>query len=175
MAMQERRWYLVRTATGKEEKVKASLENRIEAMGLREKIAEVLVPIEKELRPVRGKKQIVKRKVFPGYILVNMVMDTETWNLVRSTPGVRGFVSAGSEPLILADEEVERIKESISREKPRISISKGESVRVISGPFFEMTGRVEEVNAEKGKVRVLLNIFGRETPVELDFSQIEKF
>jgi transcriptional antiterminator NusG len=173
--MQERQWYLVRTATGKEEKIKAALENRIEAMGLRDKITEVLVPIEKELRPVRGKKQVVKRKVFPGYILVNMVMETETWNLVRSTPGVRGFVSAGSEPLTLGEEEVERIKESISREKPRLSISKGESVRVTSGPFFEMTGRVEEVNAEKGKVRVLLNIFGRETPVELDFSQIEKF
>ena len=173
--MQERQWYLIRTATGKEEKVKASLENRVEAMGLQDKIAEILVPIEKELRPVRGRKQIVKRKVFPGYILINMVMETETWNLVRSTPGVRGFVSAGSEPLTLAEEEVQRIKESISREKPRLSISKGESVRVTSGPFFEMTGRVEEVNAEKGKVKVLLNIFGRETPVELDFSQIEKF
>jgi transcriptional antiterminator NusG len=173
--MLDRQWYVIRTATGKEEKVKAALENRVEALGLRDKIVEVLVPVEKELRPVKGRKQIVKRKVFPGYILVNMVMDNETWNIVRSTPGVRGFVSAGSEPLILSEEEVQRIKESISREKPRLSIGKGEMVRVTSGPFFEMTGRVEEVNAEKGKVRVLLNIFGRETPVELDFSQIEKF
>jgi len=172
--MQERHWYLVRTATGKEEKVRIALENKIEALGLRDKIFEVFVPIEKELRPVKGKKQIVKRKVFPGYILVNMVMEPETWQLVRSTPGVVGFASAGSEALYLADEEVEAIKENIAREKPRISLSKGENIRVTAGPFFDLFGKVEEVNVHKGKVKVLLSIFGRETPVELDFSQIEK-
>lgn len=172
--MQERHWYLVRTATGKEEKVKAALENRVEALGLKEKILEVFVPIEKELRPVRGKKQIVKKKVYPGYILVNMVMEPETWQVVRSTPGVVGFVSTGSEALYLEDEEVEKIKENIAKEKPRISLSKGESIRVTAGPFFDLIGKVEEVNVDKGKVKVLLSIFGRETPVELDFSQIEK-
>lgn len=172
--MQEKHWYLVRTATGKEEKVRIALEGKVEALGLREKISEVFVPIEKELRPVKGKKQIVKRKVFPGYILVNMVMEPETWQLVRSTPGVVGFVSTGSEALYLADEEVEKIRESIAREKPRISLIKGESIRVTGGPFFNLIGKVEEVNMDKGKVRVLLSIFGRETPVELDFSQIEK-
>ncbi len=172
--MPERRWYLVRTATGKEEKVKTALDNKVEAMGLREKIWEVFVPIEKELRPIRGKKQIVKRKVFPGYILVNMVMESDTWQLVRSIPGVVGFVSAGSEATTLEEEEVEKIKESIAREKPRISLSKGENIRVTAGPFFDLIGKVEEVQADKGKVKVLLSIFGRETPVELDFSQIEK-
>ncbi|MBC7328012.1 transcription termination/antitermination factor NusG [bacterium] len=172
--MKEKQWYLVRTATGKEEKVRIAIENKVEALGLKDKIVEVLVPIERELRPIRGKKQIVKRKVFPGYILVNMVMEPDTWKLIKSTPGVVGFVSAGSEPLTLADEEVERIKENISREKPRISLNKGESIRVTTGPFTDLIGRVEEVNIDKGKVKVLLSIFGRETPVELDFSQIEK-
>ncbi len=167
-------WYLIRTATGKEEKVKAALENKVEALGLKDKIKEIIVPIEKELRPSRGKKQIIKRKVFPGYVLAHMEITPETWNLVKSTPGVVGFVSAGSEALFLADEEVEKILENLQREKPRISLAKGESVRVTSGPFFDLIGKVEEVNVDKGKVKVLLSIFGRETPVELDFSQIEK-
>lgn len=171
-----KKWYVVHTYAGYENKVKANLEKRIDSMNMEEKIFRILVPMEDEVEIKDGKKKISKRKVFPGYVLVEMFMTDDSWYVVRNTPGVTGFVGSGSKPIPLSDSEAWQIIRQMGVDEPRtrIVLFVGESVRVISGPFENFIGLIEDVNAEKQKIRVLISMFGRETPVELDFNQVEK-
>jgi transcriptional antiterminator NusG len=170
------RWYVVHTYAGYENKVKANLEQRIASMGMQEKIFEVVIPTEDVVQIKGGKRQLVKQKVFPGYLLVRMEMDDQSWFVVRTTPGVTSFVGAGARPTPLSEEEVAKILERKPPErlKPRLEFEEGETVRVTSGPLANLTGTVAEINPDQGKLRVLLNIFGRETPVELTFDQVAR-
>lgn len=172
----ERRWYVIHTYSGYEDRVKKNLEHRVDTMDVKDKIFQVVVPTEEEVEIREGKRRTVPRKVFPGYILVNMILDDASWYTVRNTPGVTGFVGSGNRPIPLEDQEVKTILKQMEAEAPRVKVgyTKGQSVRIIDGPFAEFIGTVDEVYADKGKVKVLLSFFGRETPVELDFLQIEK-
>lgn len=145
-------------------------------MNLKDKIFRIIVPTEAELRTRGGKRQEVQRKVFPGYVLIEMILDENTWHLVKSTTGVTGFVTSGNKPVPLQDKEIQAILEAIEApdRKPKVKWSKDDVVRVVSGPFADFTGKIEEVNVQKEKLRVLISIFGRDTPVELDFSQVER-
>ncbi|MCM1564807.1 MAG: transcription termination/antitermination protein NusG [Dehalobacter sp. 4CP] len=169
-------WYVIHTYSGYENKVKTNLEKRVESMNMEDKIFRVLVPMEDEIEIKNGKKKISKRKVFPGYVLVEMDMTDDSWYVVRNTPGVTGFVGSGSKPIPLLDHEVAVILRQMGLEKIRtkIDVVVGQSVRVISGPFKDFIGVVKEVLEEKQKVRVSVSMFGRETPVELEFGQVEK-
>jgi transcriptional antiterminator NusG len=172
----KRHWYAVHTYSGHENKVATNIMRRAETMGLLSKIGQVLVPTETETR-TRGKAKVeTKRKVYPGYVLIEMVLDEATWYLVKSTTGVIGFIPPGSKPVPLQEKEVAQILEAMQGNAPTpvIKFEKSEVVRVVSGPFTEFTGRIEEVNADKEKLKVLISIFGRDTPVELDFQQVEK-
>ena len=171
-----RRWYVIHTYSGYENKVKANLEHRIQSMDMGDKIFQVLVPTEEEIEIKNGKRQAVERKVFPGYVLVEMNMSDDSWYVVRNTPGVTSFVGSGNKPTPLTDPEVKQILRQIKMDAPRykVAFTKGEAVRVVDGPFTDLHGVVDEVNPERNKVKVLVSIFGRETPVELDFLQIEK-
>ncbi len=171
-----RRWYVIHTYSGYENKVKANLEHRIQSMDMGDKIFQVLVPTEEEIEIKNGKRQAVERKVFPGYVLVEMIMGDDSWYVVRNTPGVTSFVGSGNKPTPLTDPEVKQILRQIKLEAPKykVAFTKGEAVRVVDGPFTDLHGVVDEVNPERNKVKVLVSIFGRETPVELDFLQIEK-
>ena len=172
----QRHWYAVHTYSGHENKVMTNILRRAETMSLTDKIFRILVPTEAEIRSRAGKKMEVKRKVFPGYVLIDMVLDDSTWYLVKSTTGVTGFVSSGNKPVPLQEKEVRVILDSVEGNvaAPAIKFEKNEVVRVIAGPFTEFTGKIEEVNADKEKLKVLISIFGRDTPVELDFQQVEK-
>ena len=174
--MAEKQWYAVHTYSGHENKVKTNIERRAESMSLKDKIFRILVPTETELRTRGGKRQEVQRKVFPGYVLIEMVLDETTWYLVKSTTGVTGFVSSGNKPVPLQDKEVQAILEAIEApdRRPKVKWAKDEVVRVVAGPFTDFTGKIEEVNIQKEKLRVLISIFGRDTPVELDLSQVER-
>lgn len=174
--MAEKQWYAVHTYSGHENKVKTNIERRAESMNLKDRIFRILVPTEAELRTRGGKKQEVQRKVFPGYVLIEMILDDQTWYLVKSTTGVTGFVTSGNKPVPLQDKEIQAILDAIEApdRRPKVKWSKNEIVRVTSGPFTDMTGKIEEVNVEKEKLKVLINIFGRDTPVELDFGQVER-
>ncbi len=176
LADDSKQWYVIHTYSGYENKVKANLEHRIESMGVEDQIFQVLVPMEEEIEIRNGQRQTVNRKVFPGYVLVEMAMSDESWYVVRNTPGVTSFVGSGNRPLPLDETEVKKILKQMGVETPKFKVqySKGQSVRVKDGPFAEFIGTVDEVNPEKNKVKVLVSIFGRETPVELDFLQIEK-
>jgi len=169
-------WYVIHTYSGYENKVKANLEHRIESMGVEDQIFQVLVPMEEEIEIKNGQRQTVNKKVFPGYVLVEMVMSDDSWYVVRNTPGVTSFVGSGNRPTPLDESEVKKILKQMGVETPKFKVqfTKGQSVRVNDGPFAEFIGTVDEVNPEKNKVKVLVSIFGRETPVELDFLQIEK-
>ena len=168
-------WYVVHTYSGHENKVKANLEKRIESTGMQEKIKEILVPTEEKVRKRRGKKKVVDKKIFPGYIIVHMEMDDKTWYVVRNTPGVTGFVSSGTKPLPLEKDEIDHILSGMGMDKEEISIDfeVGDKVKVIDGPFEEFIGIVQEIHPQQEKVKVMVSMFGRETPVELDFSQVE--
>ncbi|AIM16655.1 MULTISPECIES: transcription termination/antitermination protein NusG [Neobacillus] len=175
----EKNWYVVHTYSGYENKVKANLEKRVESMGMQDKIFRVVVPEEEETDMKNGKKKVVKRKVFPGYVLVELIMTDDSWYVVRNTPGVTGFVGSagsGSKPSPLLPEEVGAILKRMGVEEKRIDVDFeiNETVRVKEGPFADFTGIIEEMDREKGKLKVLVNMFGRDTPVELEFSQIEK-
>ncbi len=172
----ERRWYVVHCYSGYENKVKHNLEQRIESMGMKDKIFDVIVPTEEEIEVREGKRHVFERRVFPGYILVNMILTDESWFVVRNTPGVTGFVGMGNEPTPLRDEEIAQIFKRMEAEAPRVKVNfkKGERVRIVDGPFNDFRGTVDEVDMERAKVRVMVNFFGRETPVELDFLQVEK-
>lgn len=172
----ERQWYVIHTYSGYENKVKRNLEHRIESMGMRDKIFNVIVPEEEEIEIKNGQRMPVKRKVFPGYVLVEMVMADDSWYVVRNTPGVTSFVGSGNRATPLQDQEVKQILRQITKEpvKAKPTFTRGQNVRIIDGPFAEFIGVVEEVSAERNKVKVLVSFFGRETPVELDFLQVEK-
>lgn len=171
-------WYVVHTYSGFEAKAKKALEDKVKSLGKQGEIPEVLVPSESVVEMKKGVKKTSNRKIFPGYILVKMDLTDETWQIIKSVPKVTGFVGGSKEPPIVPDEEVQRITQQISegtlRPKPKVSFDKGESIRVVDGPFTNFNGIVDEVKPEKGKVKVLVSIFGRSTPVELDFIQVEK-
>lgn len=171
-----RAWYVVHCYSGYENKVRHNLEQRIETMGMKEKIFDVVVPTEEEIEVKEGKRRTVERRVFPGYILVNMILTEESWYVVRNTPGVTGFVGMGNSPTPLRQEEVAQIIKRMEAEAPRIKVTfkPGERVRIVDGPFNDFRGTVAEIDMERAKVRVMVNFFGRETPVELDFLQVEK-
>lgn len=174
----EPKWYVVNTYSGNENKVKANLEQRIKSMSMENKIFQVLVPSE-EVSEIRGgKKKISTKRFFPGYVLVQMEIDDEAWYVVRNTPKVTGFVGTANHPTPLSDTEISGILGQIagakSKPKPKVSFDLGERVKVIDGPFTNFTGVVEELNMERGKLKVMVSIFGRQTPVELEFVQVEK-
>jgi transcription termination/antitermination protein NusG len=174
-----RNWFVVHTYSGYENKVKANLERRIHSMGMQDKIFRVLVPMEDEVEFKDGKRKITPKKVFPGYVLVEMTMDDQSWYVVRNTQGVTGFVGSpgpGEKPVPLQDKEVKTILKQMGIEAPKLKIDfkKGDRVKVTSGPFFDFTGVVDEISPEKERLRALISIFGRETPVELEFFQVEK-
>jgi len=174
----EKRWYVVHTYSGYEHKAKAALEERIRALGRTEEFGDILVPAEKVVELVKGRKKTSSRKFFPGYILVNMALTDETWHVVKATPKVTGFVGDARNPSPISENEVsditQQMAEGAARPKPKVQFEAGESVKVIDGPFQDFNGVVEDVKAEKGKLRVLISIFGRATPVELDFVQVER-
>ena len=172
----DKRWYVVHTLTGQENKVKASLEKMVESKDLAHLVGRVLVPVEEESRVTRGKRRTVKRKLFPGYVLVEMALTDETRHLVRRTAGVTNFVGSSAKPVSLRDDEVSHILKTLGEEaaKPKVLWQVGEGVRVASGPFTEFSGKIVDVNGDREKLKVLISIFGRETPVELDFTQVEK-
>ena len=172
----DRLWYVVHCYSGYENKVRHNLEQRIETMGMKNKIYDVVVPTEEEIEIKDGRRRTVERRVFPGYILVQMIMDEDSWYVVRNTPGVTGFVGMGNEPTPLRPEEVAQIVKRMEAEAPRIKVAykPGQKVRIIDGPFNDFIGTVSDINMERAKVRVMVSFFGRETPVELDFLQVEK-
>ncbi len=170
-------WYVIHTYSGMESKVKKNIEHRAESMGMSERILQVIVPTETEIEIRNGQRREVERKVFPGYVLVKMIMDEDSWYLVRNSPGVTSFVSMGNKPTPLGEEEVKKILNRIESDVPRLKVSfqPGEQVRIMSGPFAEFNGTVEEIYPDKGKAKVLVSFFNRETPVEVDFLQLERF
>ena len=173
-----KQWYVIHTQTGQESKVKSSLETRLQQGVGGELVSQVLVPTERVAEIRGGKKRISERKFFPGYLLVEMELTDESWHLVRTTPGVTGFIGAGRQPVALSDDEVGEILRQTEERKdkptPRVMFSKGEGVRVIEGPFTNFNGAIEEVNTQRGKLKVMVSIFGRQTPVELEFWQVER-
>ena len=176
------RWYIVHTYSGQEDRVKKNLEMRIETMDVQDKIFRVVVPTEEEIEIKQGRRMPVTKRVFPGYIIIQMDMDDESWHVVRNTPGVTGFVSMEDEkegrpkPVPLEEKEVESILHQMESSEPRVRVGfdKGQIVRISDGPFADFMGAVDEIYPERDKIRVLVSFFGRETPVELDFLQIEK-
>ncbi|GAA5417642.1 transcription termination/antitermination protein NusG [Paraliobacillus ryukyuensis] len=175
----EKQWYVVHTYSGYENKVKTNLEKRLESMGMEDKIFRVLVPEDEETEIKNGKRKVAKKKVFPGYVLAEMIMTDDSWYVVRNTPGVTGFVGSagsGSKPTPLLPEEVETVLKRMGMDEPvtEIDFEEKESVRVTDGPFKDFTGNIEQIDADRQKVKVHVNMFGRETPVELDFTQIAK-
>lgn len=169
-------WYVVHTASGHEVRVAETLRQRIESMGFTDKVFELLIPTQDRVVIRQGKKAVVKEKIFPGYMLVKMIVTDDTWLAVRTTPGITGFVGAGNKPSPLSDAEVKNIQKFISSPAPRFKtkLSVGEAIKITDGPFADFLGTIHEVDEEKGKVKVLVSIFGRETPVELDFLQVVK-
>ncbi len=173
---EQRAWYVIHCYSGYENKVRHNLEQRIETMGMKDKIFDVVIPTQEEIEVREGKRRVVERHVFPGYVLVNMSLTEESWYVVRNTPGVTGFVGMGNQPTPLRPEEVSQIMRRMEAEAPHIKVSfkVGERVRIVDGPFNDFRGTVSEIDMERTKVRVMVNFFGRETPVELDFLQVEK-
>ena len=173
-----KQWYVIHTQTGHEERVKTTIENRAQQFSLQDKIAQILIPMEKVSEIKAGKKKISTRKFFPGYVLVEMELNDDTWYLVKNTPGVSGFIGSGRKPLPLRETEVEGIIKQAEEKKekptPKVIFEKGESIRVKEGPFVNFNGTIEEVNPNKGKLKVMVSIFGRTTPVELEYWQVEK-
>lgn len=170
-------WFVVHTYSGYENKIKVDLAKRVESMNMQDKIFDVLIPEEKEVEYKGGKRKVTSKRVFPGYVLVNMIMSEDSWYVVRHTPGVTGFVGSGSKPIPLREDEINKILRQMGliESKPKfIDIEIGENIRVRTGPFANFEGVVKELLPDRGKVRVNISMFGRETPVELDYEQIEK-
>jgi len=181
----QKAWFVIHTYSGYENKVKKNLEQRIESMGMRDYILQVVVPTEEEIEIRDGQRRTVERRIFPGYVLVQMKVPIdqdqpgpteEAWYVVRNTPGVTGFVSSGTKPIPLRQEEIDKIVKRMEAEEPTIKVSfhRGEKVQIISGPFTEFMGTVDSISMEKGKVTVLVSFFGRETPVEVDLTQVSR-
>jgi len=173
---QERRWYAIHTYSGYEDAVAKSLKQRIESLGMEDKIFNVIVPKEKKIKIKNGKRQVVEEKIYPGYVLVEMIVTDDSWYVVRNTPNVTGFVGAGTTPIPISDKEIEELKKRMGQEEPKFKINfkVGDPVRIIDGPFKDYEGKVSEIDEEQGKVKVNINLFGRDTPVELDSLQIKK-
>ncbi|MCA1900161.1 MAG: transcription termination/antitermination protein NusG [Chloroflexi bacterium] len=169
-------WYVIHCYSGYENKVRHNLEQRIETMGMKDQIFDVVIPTQEEIEVKDGKRRTVERHIFPGYLLVNMTLSEESWYVVRNTPGVTGFVGMGNTPTPLRPEEVAQIVKRMEAEAPTVKVSfkVGERVRIVDGPFNDFRGVVSEIDMERTKVRVMVSFFGRETPVELDFLQVEK-
>lgn len=179
IALEENRgeWYVVHTYSGYENKIKVDLTKRVESMNMQDKIFDILIPEEQEVEFKGGKRKVVNKRVFPGYVIVNMIMDEDSWYVVRHTPGVTGFVGSGTKPLPLQPDEVKKILKQMGlvESKPKIiDVAVGENIRVKTGPFANFEGIVKELLPDRGKVRVNISMFGRETPVELDYEQIDK-
>ena len=172
----KRAWYVLHTYSGYEENVAKNLRQRIESLDMQDKIFNVLVPTEKQIKIKNGKRKVVKERIFPGYVLVEMIVTDDSWYVVRNTPNVTGFTGAGTTPIPISEAEVEALKKRMGVEEPKyeINLAKGDSIKIIDGPFKDFDGKVQSVDKSKGKVRVLVNLFSRETPVELDFLQAKK-
>lgn len=176
MSENEKRWFVIHTYSGHEERVKKNLEQRIKLMDSGDEVSQIVVATEDEVEVKSGQRRTVARKILPSYVLVQMKMSDQSWSIVRNTPGVTGFVGSGTKPVPLQEEEINRILKQMAAEAPKVKIGfrQGQSVRVSDGPFTDFVGIVDEISADKGKLKVLLSLFGRETPVELDFLQVEK-
>ncbi len=176
MGENEKHWFVIHTYSGHEERVKKNLEQRMKFMDAEDEISQVVVPTEEEVEVRSGQRRTVTKKILPGYVLIQMKVSDQSWNIVRNTPGVTGFVGSESKPVPLREEEVDRILKQMTAETPKVKIGfrLGQSVRVTDGPFTDFVGIVDEISIGKGKVKVLLSLFGRETPVEVDFLQVEK-
>ncbi len=172
----EKNWFVIHTYSGHEERVKKNLEQRIKFIDSGEEITQIVVPTEEEVEVRAGQKRTVAKKILPGYVLVQMKMSDQSLNMVLNTPGVTGFVGSGNKPVPLKEEEVNQILKQMDTETPKVKVGfkQGQSVRVTDGPFTDFVGIVDEISTDKGKVKVLLSLFGRDTPVELDFLQVEK-
>ncbi len=174
---QEKHWYVIHTYSGYENKVSANLERKVKSLGMEDKIFQIIIPMEKEVELNKdGKQKVVERKIFPGYVLVEMIVDDRTWYAVRNTPGVTGFVGSGTKPIPLSESEVQQIMHSMGVEeaRPHIDFQLQQVVRLKSGSFAGQEGKISDINEERGKLKVLIEIFGRETPVEIDFNQVEE-
>ncbi|MFH0874027.1 MAG: transcription termination/antitermination protein NusG [Candidatus Komeilibacteria bacterium] len=173
---QGRRWYALHTYSGYEENVSRNLKQRIESMDMEDKIFDVLIPTETKIKIKNGKRRTVREKIFPGYVLVNMIVTDASWYVVRNTPNVTGFIGTGTIPTPVADEEIKSLQQRMGVEEPeyKIDISVGQMVKIVDGPFKNYEGKASEIDEARGKVKVLISVFGRETPVELDFLQVKK-
>jgi transcription termination/antitermination protein NusG len=170
------KWYIVHTYAGHENKVATSLKQRAQTMGFEDRIFDIIVPTRNTIKVSQGKKESVKEKIFPGYVLIRMVLDDESWILVRTTQGVTAFIGAGNKPTPISETEVEAIQKFMDQEEPlyKATFSVGEAVKIVDGPFADFLGTIDNIDETRGKLRVLVSIFGRETPVELDFLQVQK-
>lgn len=173
---QERHWYVIHTYSGYENKVRTNLERKVQSLGMENEIFNVIIPMEKEVEKKDGKTRLVERKVFPGYVLVEMIVNDRSWYAVRNTPGVTGFVGSGTKPIPLTDSEVQQIMHSMGmeEERPHIDFQLQQTVRLKAGPFAGQLAKISDINEERGKLKVLVDIFGRETPAEVDFTQVEE-
>lgn len=173
---QGKRWYAIHTYSGYEESVAHNLKQRIESLDMQDKIFNVLVPKEKKIKIRNGKRQVVDEKIYPGYVLVEMQVTDASWYVVRNTPNVTGFIGTGTTPSPMSEKEIEFLQKRMGIEEPKykIDISEGAAIRIVDGPFKEMEGKVTEIDEAKGRVKVLVSLFGRETPVDLDFLQVKK-
>ena len=174
---QERSWYVLHTYSGYEDSVAKNLKQRIESLNMSEKIFDVIVPKEKKIKIKNGKRKVIEEKIYPGYVLVEMIVTDDSWYVVRNTPNVTGFIGSGTIPVPISKEEIDNLKQRMKVEKPKhkILVKPGDLVKIVDGPFKGFDGKVSDVDEEKEKIRVLVNMFGRDTPVELDSLQIKKF
>ena len=170
------KWYIIHTYSGHEDKVAKSLKQRVQTLGFEDKIFDIIIPTRNTIKVSQGKKESIKEKIFPGYVLVKMILTDESWLLVRTTAGVTAFIGASNKPTPISDKEVEAIKKFMNIEEPlyKATFSTGEAVKIIDGPFADFLGSISNIDEAKGKLKVLVSIFGRETPVELDFLQVAK-
>lgn len=173
---QKRNWYVLHTYSGYEESVAKNLRQRIESLGMEDKIFNVIVPKEKKIKIKSGKRKVVEEKIYPGYVLVEMIVTDDSWYVVRNTPNVTGFIGAGTTPIPVSETEIGILKKRMEVEEPqfKIEVNVGDLVKITDGPFKDSDGRVSEIDAEKGKIKVLVNMFGRDTPIELDSLQVKK-
>ena len=173
---QQKNWYVIHTYSGYEDAVAKNLKQRVDSLGMEDKIFSVIVPKEKKIKIKSGKRKVVEEKIYPGYVLVEMIVTDDSWYVVRNTPNVTGFVGVGTTPVPVSQKEVETLKQRMGVESPqyKIEVKIGDSVKIIDGPFKDFDGKVSEIDEERGKVKVLVNMFGRDTPVELDSLQIKK-
>jgi len=173
---QEKNWYVIHTYSGYEDAVARNLKQRIESLGMEDKIYNVIVPKEKKIKIKGGKRKVVEEKIYPGYVIVEMIVTDDSWYVVRNTPNVTGFIGAGTTPIPVSGEEIEYLQKRMGIDEPKheIEVEPGDNVKVIDGPFKDFDGKVSEIDQDRGKVKVLINMFGRDTPVELDSLQIQK-